>query len=156
MSFDQIMYYAIKVLLPLVYGYTFIKFKRAKSLDHTLKLKLKGRSMIEFYLVLIAGIAFIAYPANKDILGVFVFIGAIIFLLTYLAMERLVAVGRKVIFAKFFAFEVRLITKYFYQKGRFEFYIRSGRIKVFLPVADMTYVNEMLSGQGRRGRGRRN
>lgn len=156
MNLNQTMYYVIKILLVVLYAYTFMKFKRAKSLDHTLKLKLKARSMIEFYGSIILSVGFIAYSAQKEVMGFAVFIGAIIFLISYLVLERLVAVGRKVIYAKFFAFEVNKINKCFYKKGTFDFYIRGGNVKVFLPVTDMDYVTEMLSGRRQRGRGRRN
>lgn len=149
---NQTLYYLIMVLLPLAYTYTYFKFKRAKDFDNTLKLKLNLRSKIETYLLIALSIGYIVYPVKPEAYGVAVFIGAFIFLLVYFNMERLTIVGRKVIFTKFLAFEVKAINKRYYAKGRFEFYLRGGKVKVLLPVADMDYVMETLSGSTRRNR----
>ncbi len=154
-GFNMFLYYGIKILLPILFAYAYMKYKRAKSIDNTLELKLKGRSKIEFYLSILLSIAYIAYPVSKSMQGTAVFIGSLIFLYAYLVLERLVAVGRKVIFAKFLAFEVRMINEYGYRNGRFEFFIRGGRIKVLLPIADVQHLQEMLSGSRRKSRGRR-
>lgn len=154
MSFDQMMLIVLKVMFPLLFGYAYLKFNKAKRVDNTLELKLKGRSMIEAYTLIALSVAFIAYPFNKDKAGFAVFAGAILFLLVYLCLERIVAVGRKVIYAKFYAFEVKQISKKTYEKGRFTFYIRNGKVKIFLPVADMNSVMQGLSGSNRRNRKR--
>lgn len=154
MGFNKILYYGIKVFLVLILSYTYYKFKRAKTLDDTLTFRVKGRGMIAFYLSLLLSLAYIAYPANDETLGVALFLGSFVFLYVYLSMERLVFVGRKLIFAKFLAFEVRHVNKFAYQKGLFEFFIRGGRVKVRFPVGDMNYVLEMLSGVRQRNRKR--
>ncbi len=123
-------------------------------MDHTLKLKLKGRSLIEFGTFIILSAIYIVYPVKEEYIGQALFIGAIIFLFSYLMLERIVAVGRKLIFAKLYAFETRFITKPMFHKGLFDFFIKDVKIKVFLPVADMKYVLQMLSGAGRRNKRR--
>ncbi|NLW15729.1 MAG: hypothetical protein GX038_05695 [Erysipelothrix sp.] len=152
MNINQIMYFGLKIIIPFLYTYAYLKFNRAKKVDSTLKFKLKGRSQVEFYLVLFISMAFIMYPAKKDSYGTFVFIGAILFLWVYLMLERMIFVGRKVIYAKYLAFEVKMITKRYYEKGSFVFYIRGGRVKTFLPVTDIDYITQTLSGRIRRSK----
>ena len=149
---NQILYYVIMVALPLIYLFAYFKYKRAKSLDNTLKLKLGLRSKIESYSLIALSIAYILYPVEKEAYGVAVFLGALLVLLVYLSLERLTIVGRKVLFTRFLAFDVKMIQRRSYRNGRFIFYIGNGRIKVFLPVSDMDYLNEMLSGNQRQRR----
>lgn len=92
-------------MLPILFAFAFMKFNQAKKMDNTLKMKLKGRSFLEFYLMIILSLAYVVYPVKEEFMGQAVFIGAFIFLFSYLMLERLVIVGRKLIFAKMFAFE---------------------------------------------------
>lgn len=151
MGFNQIMYYLVKLFIPLLYLYAYLKFKRAKSLDKTLLLKMNIRSKIETYSIAFLSLTFIAYPLAKDLMPLGVLIGALLILLVYFNLERMVFVGRKVIYAKFMAFELRAINKRYYTKGHFEFYLKGGKVKVLYPVSDMNRTMETLSGSYRRG-----
>ncbi len=151
MNFNQIILIAIKVFTVILYGYTYYKFKRAQALDNTLKFKLKGRGFVEFYLFLILNILFVAMVSlDKDKAGFFVFIGAILFIFTYLNLERLVMVGRKVVFARFLAFDMRQIKRKTYERGKLTFYFPNGSVSVRFPVADIGLAMQMLSGSGKR------
>lgn len=151
MGFNQIMYYLIKVFIPLLYLYGYAKYKRAKSMDNTLQFKLNIRSKVETYLIAFLAVTFVAYPFGKELMPLGVLIGALLFLLVYFNLERMVFVGRKVIYTKFMAFEVRAINKRYYTKGHFEFYLKGGKVKVLFPVSDMDRIMETLSGSYRRG-----
>ena len=149
MNLNQIVLFSIKVLTVIMYGYTYLKYKSAKGLDPTLKFVLKGRSMIEFYLMLVVNVLFMFTSHKVETAGFYVFVGAILFLITYIHLERILAVGRKVLFTRMLAFDIRQIKKRTYQRGKFTFYIQNGKVDVRLPVADMTVVMQMLSGRRR-------
>lgn len=149
MNLNQIVLFSIKVLTVIIYGYTYLKYKSAKGLDPTLKFVLKGRSMIEFYLMLVVNVLFMFTSHKAETAGFYVFVGAILFLITYIHLERILAVGRKVLFTRMLAFDIRQIKKRTYQRGKFTFYIQNGKVDVRLPVADMTVVMQMLSGRRR-------
>lgn len=149
MNFNQIVLFSIKVLTVIMYGYTYLKYKSAKGLDPTLKFVLKGRSMVEFYLMLVVNVLFMFTSHKAETAGFYVFVGAILFLITYFHLERILAVGRKVLFTRMLAFDIRQIKKRTYQRGKFTFYIQDGKVDVRLPVADMTVVMQMLSGRRR-------
>lgn len=149
MNLNQIVLFSIKVLTVIMYGYTYLKYKSAKGLDPTLKFVLKGRSMIEFYLMLVVNVLFMFTSHKVETAGFYVFVGAVLFLITYIHLERILAVGRKVLFTRMLAFDIRQIKKRTYQRGKFTFYIQNGKVDVRLPVADMTVVMQMLSGRRR-------
>ena len=149
---DNIMYWVVKVGIPALYLFTYYRFNRAKYMDKRLKLELDLRSKIELVIIVIAGLTFAFYPSLKPINSLFLLYGGLVLLISYFAMERIVAVGTRIIFTKFYAFETRRITKASYQKAKFQFTIQNVEIKVRLPIADMNKVMMVLNPRLRKTR----
>jgi len=150
MNINQIVLIAIKVMLVVLYGYTYYRFKRAQTMDNTLKLKLKGRGLIETVVIAGLNVLFLTTPHHKETAGLYVFLGAILFFLTYLHLERIMAVGRKVIYARFLAFDMRQVKRNTYSKGKLTLYFPKGSMYVRLPVTDMNETMTLLTRSGRK------
>ena len=148
MTLNQIVLILVKIAIVIIYIFTYYKFKVTKRVDETLKFRLNLRSKIEFYGLAILNVVFIlATPNAKETAGIYVIVGGVLFVFSFLHLERLVIVGRKIIFARFLAFEVRKIKRKVYERSKFTFYISNGSVYVKWPVSDMTTTMEMLSGK---------
>lgn len=150
MNLNQIILIALKVMLVLLYGYTYYRFKRAQTMDTSLKLKLKGRGLVEVALIGGLNTLFLIIPHHQEDAGFYVFLGAILFFLTYLHLERIMAVGRKVIYARFLAFDMRQVKRHTYEKGKLTLYFPNGSMYVRLPVTDINETLILLTRSGRR------
>ena len=152
MDFNLVALWGVRTITILFYIYTYYKYTRAKQLDNTLTLKFNLRSKIEVYGLLALNVIGLVYQPPKDSVGVYVFIASALLLVTYFSLERIVVVGRKILFARFLAFDVKQISRNEYKRGRFMFNIKGGTVKVWFPLTDTENLMQMLSGNYRRSR----
>lgn len=155
MDYNVVVFWSLHIITGILYLYGYFKFKKAKRLDDTLEIKFNTRSKIEFYGIALLNAVGFVYQPTKEMVGVANFMLAPLLLLTYLSLERIVVVGRRILYTKFLAFDIRLIKSKEYKKGTFTFKIRDGVIKVRLPLTDPGYMMQMLSGSYRKPRSKK-
>ena len=152
MDINKVVFWGLHVITGVLYLYGLIRFLSAKRIDDTLKVEMNLRSKIEFFGIVALNAAAFVYQPTKETVGVANFMLAPLLLLTYLSLERMVVVGRRILYTKFLAFDIRHIKSKEYKKGLFTFKIRDGVIKVRFPITDPDYLMQMLSGSYRKSR----
>lgn len=154
MDFNRVVFWGLHLVTGFLYLYAVFRFMSAKRIDDTLKIEMNLRSKIEFFGIVILNVVGFLYQPTKEMVGFTNFLLAPLLLLTYLSLDRMVVVGRRILYTKFLAFDIRLIKSKEYVKGKFTFKIKDGVIKVRLPITDPELLMQSLSGSYRKQRGK--
>lgn len=151
---NQYIVWAQRAAIIMFYLYQIYRFNIAKRYDKTIRFKIKGIGLLEFGGLVIINAVFFFYPVDDSTSSVMMIVGLILILATFFQLRRIVACGRKVLYAVEHAFDLRQIQKTTLERNILTFYIKSSSVRVRFPIGDMDAIMESLSGKRKVKRGK--
>ncbi|QIK69861.1 hypothetical protein G7062_05945 [Erysipelothrix sp. HDW6C] len=147
MNMSVIVVIIAKLVIAVLYGFEFMRYNRAKRLDNTIKVKFDIRSWIEVIVVGGLNIGLMVYPNVEQNVVFLTFYAFVMLAVTFFHTRRLVVIGKKVIFILEHSFKLTDLSRVTYEKGVMKFLIKGQAFKLRLPLGDMEYVMQRLSGK---------
>lgn len=137
----------IRIVIVVLYGMTYNKYKKAQRMDSDMKMKFDFRSLLELALVTGINVGLIVMPINENTNNILLIGGQIMIVVTYLHLRRIVVFGKKVVYFLENPFLISDMKSFKYNKGKMTFLIKGTPLSIRFPLSDMNYVHERLSGK---------
>ncbi len=144
----------IRVIITGLILWSLLKFSNIRQHDKTIALRFDLISWIRLVFVIVLDASLFLIPAAKmSILYGFI-VGNGMIVLTALSLRQIMLFGDKLMYFKESGFMIKDITNFKHEGARVSMRIKNNPLSFKLPITDLVYAQEKLSGKRPRSRKR--